>query len=829
VFKHRFNIKHGQIQVKKLDIELIFCKIKPKSAKFEQQRPLKRYSISKSKYFYAMKGDSMQTTNNNKVPFWLKIIPPSILGLITLVFYYPSMKYPFQFDDLANITKKFSIRFADPLQNWWRSSRWMGEWLNRMNFEIGRFDPFYFRLTNIIVHIITGIFVFLLILEGCSRLKKSPFLSQYAFPIAFLTSGLFMLHPVQTQAVSYVIQARLEGLATLFVVANLFFILKAFQSTNMFIRYFLVAIALIVGFLSCGTKELAIMSPLLAILMDWFFLAEGEWGSFKKRIWFHALFTIVVFGGFMNILSAKYFKDIAQLKLTTPNNRGNVLTETARDLITPGHFLISEFKVILHYFQIFLWPLNMSVEYDWKLCDSFFSPDSFFPFLFLLILGLTGLYTLFKQKFSFVGFGIFWFLIAIAPRSTIIPSPELICDYKTYLSSIGWLFTISVILFSAINFLINKLSSGANIYKTLASHSLQLLVITILIIPIGYGAMTRNIVWSSSIEFWSDIVNKAPQKARGHNNLGVALSEGGKFEESIPHYLKAINLDRFYSDPWSNLAVAYSAKGETDKAIAALKQAIRIMPNYPEAYNNLGTLFIKKKEYGDAEKALQVALKLRPYYGKAFYNLGRLHFEQEHDEEAWAYFEKATKGDLDTYEGFFTLGQVSLKLKKFDEAAKAFEMALMRSVRENVGNKDQVLFNLANSYFMSKQFDKAEPLFNKLVNAYPHDQRFVFNLAETYLNQKNYDKASVLFKRLSEVVPQASFRYANCLERMNKYGEAREVLQKIVNHEKAPEEMKKMAQNDIGRLNIQEKINSGNCTLTMNELQQAFKTTTTCG
>ena len=189
-----------------------------------------------------------------KIPIWYKIFPPALLSAITAAFYYPSLKYPFQFDDLANITKKFDIRFADPLANWWRHRRWMGEWLNRVNYDWGRFDPFYYRATNLVIHILAGLFVFFLVLEGCSRLKKSPFLSKYALAIATTTATLFMLHPVQTQSVSYVIQARLEGLATLFVVGALLLILKGFQVQNKFLKYFLLALSLVVGLVSCGNS-----------------------------------------------------------------------------------------------------------------------------------------------------------------------------------------------------------------------------------------------------------------------------------------------------------------------------------------------------------------------------------------------------------------------------------------------------------------------------------------------------------------------------------------------------------------------------------------------
>ena len=261
---------------------------------------------------------------------------------------------------------------------------------------------------------------------------------------------------------------------------------------------------------------------------------------------------------------------------------------------------------------MYLLPIGLSVEYDWKMSPSFFSNDSFFPFLILLGLLTIALYvTIKKQKFSYIGFGLLWFFIAIAPRSTLIPSPELICDYKAYLASAGWLFLIAIGIVAIVNFAIARIK---NLPKSFKSPVINFAVLSLLMIPIGFSAQIRNTVWSTTVTFWEDIVEKAPAKARGHNNLGVALSEKNRHSEAIPHYLEAIKLDRYYSDPYSNLAVAYSVNGYPDKAIAALKQAIRIFPHYPEAYNNLGTLMIKKKNYVAAEKILHTALRLRSYY-----------------------------------------------------------------------------------------------------------------------------------------------------------------------------------------------------------------------
>ena len=738
-----------------------------------------------------------------KLSFIEKVIPPSILTILTIIFYYPSLNYPFQFDDLANITKKFSIRFDNPLSRWYKSSRWIGDWLNRMNFDMGRFDTFAYRVTNLAIHILAGIVLFYLIIDLCQFLKKKNFLFKNAILIGFTTSALFLLHPVQTQTVSYVIQARLEGLATLFILTVLLFFTRAFHSKNIITRSILLSLSFVTAFLSYGTKEIIIAIPFLWLLVDWFFISQETWGKFKQRAIIYAGFSSVFFVFLFRYLSFDFFKRVITLQQTIGNNRGNIITTSARDLITAGQFLISSFKVVLHYLWIFVWPFNMSVEYDWILAKSFWAADAFLPFLALsTIIGLI-IYFAVKKKYTFLTFGLIWFFISIAPRSSIIPSPELVCDYKTYLASVGWLFILAVLIVKAIKHLETKITINAHFFKSFNGKSVA---ITLFAIILGLGTYGRNLVWETPVTFWTDNIKKAPKKARSHNNLGVALAEEHKLDEAITCYEKAIRLDRFYSDPLSNIAAAFSLKGELEKAINALRHAIYINPYYPEAFNNLGTLLIKTKDYDQAEKILNQAIALRGYYGKAYHNLGRLYMEKKEPEKALTYFKKATTGDLDTMEGFFSLGNICLQLQKYDEAVKAFE----RSTQLGGTKHPQIVFNLANAYFLNKELDKAENIYRNLSESNPMDPRFIFNLGETLFAKEKFKESLPIFKRavsIPKALPQAHLRLAETFEKLKLNDEAKSYLQRLLNT-KASDNFKEFVKKQLHRLEVQEQMNS---------------------
>ena len=320
----------------------------------------------------------------------LKYLPckrlPRFSGFITYITYRPSLIYSFQFDDIANIRKLFNIRHANFSSLFFSGPRWISYWINTVHFKLARFEPYVYRRTNLCAHTITGIMVFFLFKKLLERMDQTSFFYRNRFMISFVTAGLFLLHPVQTQTVSYVIQGQLEGLATLFTVSLcLWFVMLAGASTS-WKKMLYATLMYISAFLATGTKEIAIVAPLLLLTVDWFFIARGNLESFKKRLLIHGSIFGVIWGAYLYFYKPGYFINMFGLKMEARNNIGNMLTETKGEKILPLHFLISQFKVILHYIWMFIWPFDISVEYDWKLSRSFFAPDSLIPFFVLCII-----------------------------------------------------------------------------------------------------------------------------------------------------------------------------------------------------------------------------------------------------------------------------------------------------------------------------------------------------------------------------------------------------------------------------------------------------------
>lgn len=726
----------------------------------------------------------------------ISLIPLIVLPLVTLLFYFPSLHYDFQFDDLANITKFYNIRHATFQQLFFSGTRWISYWINTIHYGLGKFDPFTYRLANVISHTITGVLVYYFLLLGFSRLRNQLFFSTNAFAIACTTALLFLLHPVQTQTVSYVIQGQLEGMATLSILLMSVCLLLLDYLEKISSKVIVTGILFFTAFLSCGTKEITIVAPFLLLLVDWFFVAQADVKSLKKRWWLYAGLLVLYFGIYMYFLKPTFFANLIGMKLEARNNIGNVLTEHATDKILPMHFFISQFKVILHYLTMFVWPFTISVEYDWKLVKGFFALDCFLPFLVLC--GLIGflIRQLIKNNTSVVAFAFLWFFVSIAPRSSFIPSSELLTDYKTYLSS------MSVLLLLAIGFikLLNVFSDREFIPMIMRTYRKEIhIAMSILVtLPVGFFLYQRNKVWRSGEEFWYNIIQNAPGKARAYNNYAVALSEKGQYEKAIPFYQQAIDMDAVYPDPLNNIAVAYSFLGNLDKAIESLQRSINIQPHYPEAYNNLASFLITKGDLDKAEMSLNLALQLRPYYGKAYFNLGKIQMTRGNQEKAFEFFKKAClNADLDTVDGFKIYARMALTLQKFEDAIIGCKKLV------EVEKKFENYVLLATAYQGAHKFQEAKELYLALSKTHAHEFGIWYNLGEICLNLQNPREALTYFTKaqtLNGGQPQVPFKIAYCYLQLNEREKTAQVLNDILNDVKFNEQIKGLARHELSQL-----------------------------
>lgn len=140
----------------------------------------------------------------------------------------------------------------------------------------------------------------------------------------------------------------------------------------------------------------------------------------------------------------------------------------------------------------------------------------------------------------------------------------------------------------------------------------NILIIIIIVLPLTYLTYERNKVWQDDVTLWEDVVAKAPDNARAHNNLGRALGVNGRDLEAILEFKKATSILPNYALAYMNMAVSYGRLNMTPEAEFYYKEAMNFYPGLPDIYYNYGFLLYSKQRYEEAYPILSKYIELDP-------------------------------------------------------------------------------------------------------------------------------------------------------------------------------------------------------------------------
>ena len=461
--------------------------------------------------------------------------------------------------------------------------------------------------------------------------------------VALLAALLFVVHPVQTQAVTYIVQ-RLSSLATFFYLLSLVLYVQA----RLFIEKsagrgqesgeshpedaggrikpaLLISGSVIAAVLAMKTKEITFTLPFAALLYEASFF-RGAW---KKRL--------------LYVLPLLLTTPIIPLTvLASSQSAGELLSDVSEKVrveteIPRLHYLFTQFRVLVTYLRLLVLPINQNLDYDYPVYSSFSEPAVFLSFLLLAGLLALTLYLYFSRRLMpfgsrLAGFGFLFFFLALSVESSLIPIADLIFEHRLYLASFG-MATAFATLFTLF---FEKYSAG--VYG-----KIPLFIAALIILALSVATFQRNRLWGEKISLWQDVTTKSPRKARPYINLGAALGQAGRMEEAIVALAKATRLNPNNPEPFVNLGAALASIGRLDEASRALTRAVDMEPENGDALNNLGIVL---KDTGKVDAAIGVlskAVRLQPDNARAYYNLGRAMMQAGRYAEAIHFFQEAIR------------------------------------------------------------------------------------------------------------------------------------------------------------------------------------------
>ena len=581
---------------------------------------------------------------------------PALLIAAALVAYHNSFAGPFIFDDFNSITNNPYIRKLWPLtdaMSWPKpssvASRPVVALSLAVNYALGGFNVWGYHVFNLTVHILAGLVVFGIV----RRTLESPRLRE-RYPrrapwLAMAVALIWLLHPLNTESVTYVIQ-RTELLFGLFFLLTLYCVIRGSSSSHPARWYIASVVACALGM---GSKEVMVGAPLIVLLYDRCFLSGSFRETFRRRWGLHAGL-------------ASTWLILARLVATRGHSKS---AGFGFQSLTGWAYARMQFGVIVHYLRLAFWPYPLVFDYyDWPAANTVSAvvPPA------VAVLTLLGA-TLWAARYQpWLGFLGAWFFIILAPTSSVLPLvTEPAAERRMYVPLLAVVALIVIVGDAGLRYLLRRLKSGETLRRCLEAG-----IVVAVAATLGSITLRRNEDYRSVLSIWSDAVAKRPNNARGHNNLGAELHRLGQLPEARFHYSEAVRIRPNFAEAYNNLGALLLQQGQLDEAIAHLSEAIRLHRNYAKAHRQLAVALARKGQFKDAIAHYSEALRLMPGDAELYSNFARALHREGRLEDAVAYYSRALRLRPNHAWTQYNLGEALVQLGRPEEAARHFESAL---------------------------------------------------------------------------------------------------------------------------------------------------------
>ncbi|MDY6904455.1 MAG: tetratricopeptide repeat protein [Thermodesulfobacteriota bacterium] len=643
-----------------------------------------------------------------------------LIGFI-LIIYSNTLHVPFVFDDMTAIVERNDLHLRqlsiDTILDTFTRETGNGDIISRplsnltfaLNFYVGGFQVTGYHLFNITIHMVTAAVLFK-VLMLLLALRKDRFPENQRYLIASISVLLWAIHPIQIQAVTYIVQ-RMASLAAMFYILGVWAYLKFRLSDTR--QYRLLGLTALMAMLAVLSKENAVMFPVGILLIEWILFIN-------TRQPIPRIVLPLILGGAVAVVVMLYRIDIVAL-FDGYQKRPFTLTER----------LLTQPRVIFFYLyqMLALTPEHYCIDHYFAVSTALLSPPS-------TIAAIMGVATIIAvaigmcKHFPFTCFAVLFFLAHHAVESTFLPL-ELIFEHRNYLPSF--------FLFLPAGLLINRMlviyrQRSRFIYVAIA------LVVSGTFMFIGMCTHVRNYDWQTRETIWTDAAAKYPGITRPYHNLGYVYQRRGAFEKAIETYQIALTkhdhdqrLKKILT--LGNLAEIYYHQQKYEKAAATLERAAETASTITATQNAL--LKVDKKDYGillskayahtRPALALETVDRLIQFtqtpesLGRLYTLKGRIALYMGNVQDAWNAFQQALKTDPENTWVQLNLGVAATFKGELEQGRRYLELFLA-----DQPNHGPAYLYLAENRLLADQTAAASTLANQYIAEYGIKQLKIF-------------------------------------------------------------------------------------------------------
>jgi protein O-mannosyl-transferase len=482
----------------------------------------------------------------------------------------------------------------------------------RLNFTLGGVNPIGYHVVNLIIHLLASFLLFALVSSTLKSRRSQDHDRENADQLAFWIALLWMVHPLQTQSVTYLIQ-RAESLMGLFYLLTVYSVSRSTQSRGW---QFAAVAACALGMLS---KEVMVTAPIAALLYDRIFLASSFKEIAAKRKFLYAGLVLTWLILIVPILKA----DAARIAKSAGFGLAG---------ITPVQYALTQPGVILHYLLRSIWPHPLVIDYAWPAAASF--GDVALPLLIVVLLLIGTGAALWKwPRIGFLGV---WFFLILAPTSSFIPIKDPIFEHRMYLPLAAVIALVVLGVFQLLQMMRQR-----GIVKGHRSRVLFVWWAVAASAALSVLTITRNHAYGTEIRLWQDTVDHQAENPRAHHNLGVALQAAKRHDQARLAYGRAIAIDPARAMTHYNLGTVLESEDRFEEALLSYTEALRLQPESVKTHINLGAVLAKLGRHDEARRHYAQALERDPHFAEVYYNLGNLSFHEGRFEDASEQYLKA--------------------------------------------------------------------------------------------------------------------------------------------------------------------------------------------
>ncbi|MSM40054.1 MAG: hypothetical protein GJT30_10585 [Geobacter sp.] len=536
-----------------------------------------------------------------------------VIALLGSLLYCRTLQVPWLIDDIQNIVENPVIRQVSTAWHNIGAPRGLAYLSFALNYRFGELNLIGYHLVNIAIHLLASFSVYLIAKRAfppTSSCKGSFTLDDARIPAA--CAGLFFLvHPLQTQAVNYIVQ-RMTSMSALFFLLALYGYIRAREARNAdahlaaptHVAWYLTALAAAVCALM--SKQNAAVLPAALFLFEWLVLGQGRLPRPFVRTAAYLLPFVLVSCLFIYLqvgMSDVLLKDAglaeywarAEERSATGKIAPSAALPLAAELQQPRKvekppenlqliYQVTEFSVLWLYIRLLLLPYGQVFDYGYPLVGKLLTLQNVAAGAGLVLL-LAAAFWLHRRK-PLLAFGIFWFFVTLAVESTIIPLDAAV-EHRLYLPMAGVAIALTALV------------------RSIPSRNMALGLLLCALLGYGTATWQRNALWADPIAFAQDGVRKAPHNQRNHLTLANAYAEKELWPQVEDTLRKAIPLRPAYHIPYDNLGTALFQQGKIRAALQYFSLAAMLKPDYPNAYFNYGTAAVRLGNQPAAHWALQ--------------------------------------------------------------------------------------------------------------------------------------------------------------------------------------------------------------------------------